>query len=161
MKQILRSNKSNKPLEEHFPGTTKIIGDRSYSAITKDVKVTVWPEFVDSKSSSIGDIFIWAYHVKVENKSQNPLKLTSRSWRIIDEKGVVQEVDGDGVVGEQPVIASGSSYQYTSGVHLRHPSGIMTGQYHMKPTEIGSGEAFSVKIPTFSLDIPGMKSVIN
>lgn len=154
MKQI---SKSNRPLEEHFPGVAKNLSDRSYSAITSDIKVTVWPEFIDSKSGSVGDLYIWAYHVKVENKSQNSVQLKSRSWRIIDEKGITQEVNGDGVVGEQPLIAPGSSYQYTSGVHLRNPSGIMNGQYHMQSGDV----SFSVKIPTFSLDIPGTKPVIN
>jgi ApaG protein len=154
MKQI---SKSNRPLEEHFPGIVKSPSDRSYSATTSDIKVTVWPEFVDNKSGSAGEIFIWAYHVKVENKSPNPVQLKSRSWRIIDEKGITQEVNGDGVVGEQPTIASGTSYQYTSGVHLRHPSGIMSGQYHMQ-----SGDAsFSIKVPTFSLDMPGAKQSVN
>lgn len=154
-------SKSNKPLEEHFPGVVRIVGDRSYSATTSDIKVTVWPEFVDNRPSSVGDVFIWAYQVKVENKSHQKVKLVRRSWKIIDEKGLVQEVDGDGVIGEQPLIEPGAFYQYTSGVHLLHPSGIMTGQYHMQPIASTSAESFSVKIPTFSLDMPGAKSVIN
>jgi ApaG protein len=91
------------------------------------------------------------------------VKLVNRYWRIIDEKGIVQEVNGEGVIGEQPIIAANGSYQYSSGVHLRYPSGIMTGQYKMQ--KIGlvepQDQSFDVKIPTFSLDVPGAKTVIN
>jgi ApaG protein len=136
------------------------LGDgKAYIAITSDVQISVWPEFVDSKSSIIGDLYIWSYHVRIENRKNEPVKLISRYWRIIDEKGGVQEVNGEGVVGEQPIIAANSIYQYSSGVHLRHPSGIMMGKYQMKKVE--GGEIFDVKIPTFSLDVPNLISVIN
>ncbi len=150
--QLSKSNKVDELLES--------IGDgKSYSATTNDVQITVWPEFVDSKSSVIGDLYIWSYHIRIENKKQESLQLTSRYWRIIDEKGAVQEVNGEGVVGEQPIIAPNSSYQYSSGVHLRYPSGIMMGQYKMKKVE--GGEAFEVTIPTFSLDVPNLNNVLN
>ena len=96
--------------------------------------------------------------MRLDNKKTESVKLTSRYWRIIDEQGVVQEVNGEGVVGEQPIIAAGASYQYSSGVHLRHPSGIMTGTYQMQKNNL---ESFEVKIPTFSLDVPSVKSIIN
>lgn len=133
--------------------------NKPYIATTENIQITVWPEFIDSKSSAMGDLFIWAYHVRIDNKSFDSVKLINRYWRIIDEKGIVQEVNGEGVVGEQPIIAPNSSYQYSSGVHLRYPSGIMAGQYQMKKIE--NGEVFDVKIPTFSLDVPSVKSVIN
>ena len=155
---MTRLSKSNKPLEEGILSLSQNLIDKPYIAITRDVQITVWPEFIDSKSSALGELFIWAYHVRVDNQSSDSIKLTNRYWRIIDEKGVVQEVNGEGVIGEQPSIAAGASYQYSSGVHLRYHSGIMTGHYQMQKTD---GEIFNVKIPTFSLDVPSIKSVIN
>jgi len=131
---------------------------KPYIAVTNDIQVTVWPEFIDSKSSLIGDLFVWSYQVRIDNNSDKKIKLIGRFWRIIDEKGVAQEVKGDGVVGEQPTIASGKFYQYSSGVHLRYPSGIMMGKYQMQQED---GKVFDVTIPTFSLDIPNQKPVLN
>ncbi len=96
--------------------------------------------------------------MRIDNRSGETAKLVNRYWKIIDEKGVIQEVSGEGVVGEQPIILANNSYQYESGVHLRHPSGIMTGHYQMQKD---SGELFNVKIPTFSLDVPSIKPVIH
>jgi ApaG protein len=152
MNRLSKSNKFDELLDSSFAG-------KSYSAVTSDVYITVWPEFVDSKSSIIGDLFVWAYHVRIENKRNETIQLTKRYWRIIDEKGDVQEVNGEGVVGEQPIIAPGNSYQYSSGVHLRNPSGIMGGKYFMK--KVGSDEILEVKIPTFSLDVPNLLNVVN
>lgn len=151
-------SKSNKLPEHNILSISSTVADKPYVAITNDVQITVWPEFLDSKSSILGDLFIWAYHVRVDNNSNEPIKLINRYWRIIDEKGSVQEVTGEGVIGEQPSIAPDASYQYSSGVHLRHHSGIMTGHYQMQKN---SGEIFNVKIPAFSLDVPSIKPVIN
>jgi ApaG protein len=152
--------KLNKPAEEkeNIFNSNDTTWDKPYSAVTQNIHITVWPEFIDSKSSIIGDLFIWAYHVRIDNKSPESVKLISRYWRIIDERGSIQEVSGEGVIGEQPTILAGGSYQYSSGVHLRYPSGIMTGQYQMQKNSL---EIFDVKIPPFSLDVPSIKSVIN
>ena len=159
---MTRTIKSNKPLEEKYSDFSNYAINKPYISETNGIQITVWPEFVDSKSSEIGDLFIWAYHVRIDNQSLDRIKLVSRYWRIIDEKGIVQEVTGEGVVGEQPIIAPGNSYQYSSGVHLRYPSGIMTGTYRMLKMGINSEkEAFDVSIPAFSLDVPSVKSVIN
>jgi ApaG protein len=159
MKQVSKFTRSS---EEQLLDGSRAFSAKSYMATTNEIQVTVLPEFVDSKSSIIGDLFIWAYHVRIDNRSDKAVKLVSRYWRIIDEQGVVQEVHGEGVIGEQPIIKAGGSYQYSSGVHLRYPSGIMTGQYQVQQVQSDSGdETFSVKIPTFSLDVPGMKEVIN
>lgn len=151
-------SKSNKPLEDHFPNLQGKEKANSYSAITGDIEITVWPEFVDSQISPLGNLFIWAYHVRIANKGVDNVKLVNRHWRIIDEQGLTQEVDGEGVVGEQPQIISGNAFQYSSGVHLRHPSGIMSGHYQMQKE---NGEMFEAKIPAFSLDVPSIKTVIN
>lgn len=150
-------SKTNKPLKDILDFSQGKI-ERPYVEVTRDIQITIWPEFIDSKSSAIGDLFIWAYHVRIDNHSSNSVRLVKRYWRIIDEHGVVQEVFGDGVIGEQPLIAPHDSYQYSSGVHLRCHSGIMTGHYQMQKDD---GEIFDAKIPTFSLDVPTIKQVIN
>jgi ApaG protein len=155
---MIRLSKSNKPLENNLYNLSEPILNRPYTATTDDIQITVWPEFVDSKSSVVGDLFIWAYHVRIDNKTSASVKLINRYWRIIDEKGIVQEVNGEGVIGEQPLIAVNSFYQYSSGVHLRYPSGIMNGKYQMQKE---NGEIFDVAIPTFSLDVPSSQSVVN
>lgn len=151
-------SKSNPSINDRFLFSDSLALDNPYVETTKDIHISVWPEFVDSKSSIIGNLFIWAYHIRIDNKSSEEIKITHRYWRITDEKGSVQEINGEGVIGEQPIIKSNDSYQYSSGVHLRHPSGIMTGHYKVQKT---SGEYFNIKIPVFSLDTPSVKSVIN
>lgn len=157
----MKNIKSNRTPEESSLDQNDHI-TRPYVASTNNIQVTVWPEFIDSKSSVIGDIFIWAYHVRIDNKSTDSVKLIRRHWRIIDEQGVTQEISGEGVIGEQPIIEPSKSFQYSSGVHLRHPSGIMTGTYRM--VKIGlenEKQAFDIKIPAFSLDVPTIKNVLN
>lgn len=153
-----RLSKSSKSLEDEII-FSQALTNKSYSTITNNVEVTVWPEFLDSKSNVVGDLFIWVYHVRIDNKGLDPIQLLNRYWRIIDEKGMVQEVSGEGVIGEQPTIAPGGTYQYSSGVHLRYPSGIMTGKYQMQKTE--NNAVFDVTIPTFSLDVPSIKNIVN
>ncbi len=131
---------------------------RPYSATTNEIIVTVWPEFLDNKSILAGELFVWSYQVRIENNGTEAIKLISRFWRIIDEKGLVQEVKGDGVIGEQPLIAANKFYSYSSVVHLKCPSGIMMGKYQMKRE---NGEIFEVIIPSFSLDTPSQDLVFN
>lgn len=153
---MIRTSKSNKfdeSLDSQFAGI------KAYSELSNNVQITVWPEFVDNKLNAAGDIFIWAYHIRIENRNNEAVQLNKRYWRIIDEDGGIQEVNGEGVVGEQPIIAPNASYQYSSGVHLRHPSGIMSGKYFMK--KISDNEVFEVKIPAFSLDVPNLIGVVN
>lgn len=130
----------------------------SYISNKRNIKITALPEFVDSQTSAIGDLFVWVYNIRIENNSNENVKLLNRYWKIIDEKGSVQEVEGEGVIGEQPQIAAKGSFQYSSGVHLRHPSGIMTGRYQMQKDD---GELFDIEIPTFSLDVPSLKETVN
>ncbi len=152
-------SKSNKFLSEGIIDFSQgAIINKPYSETTDNIQISVWPEFIDSKTSPAGDIFIWAYHVRIENHGSEAVRLINRYWRIIDEKGITQEVRGEGVVGEKPTIEAGSFYQYSSGTHLRYGSGIMMGHYQMQKA---GGEIFNVKIPTFSLDIPDIKASIN
>ena len=129
-----------------------------YKSKTSGIEVLVSPEYVDSQINKNGSFFIWAYHIEIENKSSETLQLVNRYWKIIDENGTIQEINGLGAVGEQPILAPNDNFKYSSGVHLRHPSGIMSGHYGMKRP---NGEIINVEIPAFSLDVPGIQSIIN
>jgi ApaG protein len=122
-----------------------------YQATTRDIRVTVRPEFLDDQSRPDEGYFVWAYTIVIENLGSETVTLKTRYWKITDSTGRSQEVRGAGVVGEQPVLKPGQSFQYTSGAPLATPSGFMVGAYQM---ETESGEAFNVDIPAFSLDGP-------
>jgi ApaG protein len=96
--------------------------------------------------------------VRIENGGAETVQLRNRYWRITDSLGRVQEVRGAGVVGEQPVLKPGESYEYTSGTPLQTPSGIMVGSYQM---ETPAGERFEVDVPAFSLDSPHQPIKLN
>ena len=122
-----------------------------YEEITKKIRITVNPEFLEEHSDPDEKRFIWAYHVKIENQGIDTVQLLSRSWKITDALGRVQEVRGSGVVGEQPILKPGTSFEYTSGTPLKTPSGFMMGFYKM---EKENGDSFNASIPAFSLDSP-------
>lgn len=130
-----------------------------YKAITRHIQVTVQPFFLGDKSAPDEDRFVWGYRVQIENQGDETVQLRSRFWRITDSLGRVQEVRGDGVVGEQPVLAPGEVFEYTSGAPLSTPSGVMVGTYDMVTTD--SGESFEVAIPAFSLDSPHDKRLLH
>jgi ApaG protein len=122
-----------------------------YSATTHSITVTVEPTYLEERSSPAENHYVWAYKVRIENKGGETVQLRRRHWRITDAIGRVQEVRGPGVVGEQPVLHPGQSFEYTSGTPLNTPSGIMVGTYDM---ETRDGRSFAVEIPAFSLDSP-------
>lgn len=122
-----------------------------YERKTRDVVVRVEPEFLSEQSSPADDRYIWAYTVEIENQSSEDLQVVRRYWKIADRDGQVQEVSGEGVVGEIPMLKPGETFSYTSGAPLSAPSGVMLGHYGMK-TE--TGETYDVEIPAFSLDSP-------
>ena len=130
-----------------------------YSQTTRAITVTVKPFFLDEQSSPSDSHFVWAYHVRIENSGDETVQLLNRHWRITDSLGRMQEVRGAGVVGEQPVLKPGESFEYTSGTPLPTPSGIMGGSYQMEASE--TGERFDVTIPDFSLDSPHQPSRLN
>jgi ApaG protein len=132
--------------------------DTMYSQTTRDIRITVEPYFLDDQSSPSDDHYVWAYHVKIENVSDRRVQLINRHWRITDANGRMQEVRGAGVVGEQPVLEPGESFEYTSGTPLATPSGIMVGRYEM---ESAAGERFEVDVPAFSLDSPHQPVQLN
>ena len=123
-----------------------------YSKTTRGIRVTVRSFFLEDQSHPDENQFVWAYRVKIENHGEDTVQLLRRSWQITDGLGRTKYVQGDGVVGEQPVLEPGSAFEYTSGTPLDTPSGFMHGAYHMVVP--GSGEAFDVPIPAFSLDSP-------
>lgn len=122
-----------------------------YQAVTRDIRISVEPFYLREKSDPERGYHFWAYTVAIENLGTETVHLRSRYWRIIDATGHVEEVRGAGVVGEQPVIAPGERFDYTSGCPLRTSSGMMIGSYHL---EVAGGEAFDAVVPTFSLDVP-------
>ncbi len=108
--------------------------------------------YLEDQSEPENGTWVWAYQVRIENHGKVTVQLLRRTWRITDARGRVQVVQGDGVVGEQPVLEPGEAFEYTSGTPLEMPSGFMVGIYHM--VETLSGEAFDAEIPAFSLDSP-------
>jgi ApaG protein len=122
-----------------------------YRSTTHQIQVTVEPYFLEDKSAPEDQRYVWGYHVQIENLGQDTVTLKTRYWRITDATGHVQEVRGEGVVGEQPVLGPGESFEYTSGAPLATPSGIMSGSYQM---ETADGSQIDVEIPAFSLDSP-------
>ncbi len=132
--------------------------DTMYSHTSQDIRITVEPYYLDDQSSPSDDHYVWAYHVKIENVGEATVQLVNRYWRITDANGQIQEVRGSGVVGEQPVLDPGESFEYTSGTPLGTPSGIMVGTYEM---ETQGGERFDVEIPAFSLDSPHQPVQLN
>ena len=124
----------------------------AYVATTHDVCVAVRAFYLEDQSRPDEGKFVWAYRITIENQGCATLQLLRRSWVITDGRGRVQRVHGDGVVGQQPVLEPGESFEYTSGTPLETPSGFMVGTYHMVLT--GSSEPFDVAIPAFSLDSP-------
>lgn len=122
---------------------------QAYEETTRSIKVTVEPFFLDDQSNPRENHYVWAYRVRIANLGGRTVQVRSRFWHITDALGRVQEVSGAGVVGEQPVLRPGESFEYTSGTPLPTPSGIMKGQYEL---ETEDGERFRVTIPAFSLD---------
>ena len=129
-----------------------------YRAVTRDIEVTVEPNFMPDRSSVEKQQYFWSYTIVIINSGPETVQLRTRHWIITDATGRRQEVRGEGVVGEQPVLAPGERFEYTSGVPLPTASGFMTGRYQM---ESESGEKFEIDVPTFSLDSPEAKRVLN
>ncbi len=123
----------------------------NYSRVTRGISVSVEPIYLSDQSAPEDDYYVWAYKVEIENQGSETVQIRSRVWRIVDSFGRTQETRGMGVVGEQPVIKPGETFEYTSGTPLQAPSGIMGGNYQM---QTDGGDLFEVEIPPFSLDSP-------
>lgn len=122
-----------------------------YEATTDGIAIRVVPRFMHDESSPAQGKFFWSYTVEIENLDEVAWRLERRSWRIVDSAGRKQTVDGEGVIGQTPLIEPGETFKYTSGVPLSAPSGLMDGQYLLVNT---AGQELVAQIPTFSLDSP-------
>ena len=129
-----------------------------YRAVTRQIEVTVEPNFLPERSSAEQCKYFWSYTIVITNSSEETVQLRERYWIITDASGNQRHIRGEGVVGEQPVLAPGERYEYTSGVPLSTASGFMAGRYQMVSE---SGERFEIVVPTFSLDSPDIKRVLN
>lgn len=129
-----------------------------YSQTTKGISVTVEPRYLEDRSDPGAHSYFWAYTIEISNDGAAPVQILARHWIITDQNGRREDVRGVGVVGEQPVIAPGSSFTYTSGCPLPTPSGTMVGSYQAIDDD---GVIFTVAIPPFSLDLPDTRRVLN
>ncbi|WP_439594418.1 Co2+/Mg2+ efflux protein ApaG [Falsiroseomonas sp.] len=126
--------------------------DAAFTATTRGIRVTVRSFYLEDQSEPDRGHFVWAYRIAIANEGAETVQLLKRSWQITDAQGRSQQVHGEGVVGEQPVLGPGEHFEYTSGTPLPTPSGFMVGTYHMVVT--ATREAFDVAVPAFSLDSP-------
>jgi ApaG protein len=133
---------------EHFP----------FIAVTQDIEVGVASFFLRDQSEPDVQRYVWAYRIRISNHGKKTVQLLARHWIITDGEGHVEHVSGPGVVGEQPVLEPGASFDYTSGCPLTTPSGMMVGTYQMVD---GNGAQFDIDIPAFSLDSPFAHRTLN
>ena len=120
-------------------------------ATTRGISVRVAVSYLAEQSNPSLNRWFWSYHIRIENGSDLSVQLLSRSWRIVDGRGTVHEVHGEGVVGETPLIAPASSFDYVSGCPLDTPGGAMSGSYRMVDED---GTIFDIAIPRFALVAP-------
>ena len=118
-----------------------------------EIRIHVATNYVDEQSEPEIDRYVFAYTITIENLSEIPAQLLSRHWVITDANGKVQEVSGDGVVGEQPKLGPGETFRYSSGAVLETPVGAMQGSYRMHADD---GADFDAPIPPFTLAVPGV-----
>ena len=121
------------------------------SSNTYRIEVEVETQYIAEQSLPDQDLFVFAYTITIYNAGEMPAQLLRRHWVITDANNKVQEVKGEGVVGEQPHLKPGEQYRYTSGTMLETPVGSMHGSYHMIADD---GVEFEAEIPTFTLSMP-------
>ena len=129
-----------------------------------EIIVTVEPQYIAAQSIVAEQKYVFAYHIDIYNPSLHPVQLLTRHWFITDGNGTLQEIQGDGVVGENPIIAPGDSYQYSSGAVLSTEVGSMSGHYGMRvcleaeDEDLGAEQEdnliFNAQIPVFTLAVP-------
>jgi ApaG protein len=120
-------------------------------AVTNNVRVEVESQYAPEHSQPFQDQWFFYYTIRITNEGERPVQLLSRHWIITDATGHVEEVRGPGVVGEQPALGPGESFQYTSGCPLKTSTGVMRGTYQMTTEE---GDRFDVEIAPFALHEP-------
>jgi ApaG protein len=124
-----------------------------HAAQTRDVTIRVSVSFLADQSEPGKGRWFWAYHIRIENEGSQAVQLISRHWRITDGRGARHDVRGEGVVGEQPIIEPGNSFDYVSGCPLHTPTGAMEGTFHMA---VADGTTFDAAIPRFPLIGPAV-----
>ncbi|MBL7765927.1 MAG: Co2+/Mg2+ efflux protein ApaG [Chitinophagaceae bacterium] len=120
--------------------------------ITEGICITVETFYNQEQSNPINNEFTFAYRVSIDNNANFPVKLLRRHWQIFDSNGTFREVEGEGVVGQQPMLEPGESFQYMSGASIRTDIGRMTGTYQME--NLLNKKLFKVNIPEFNLVAP-------
>ncbi len=120
--------------------------------VTEGVNIMVESFYQPMQSNPLNSEYLFAYRITIENLTIYPVKLLSRHWHIVDSNGTHREVEGDGVVGQQPVITPGSSYQYTSASNMHSDIGKMYGSYLIE--NLFNKRKLTVKIPEFLLIVP-------
>ena len=145
-----------RPTDSRRPTAWKT--DHMYRAVTRQIEVTVEPNFLPERPPVDRRQYFWSYTIVITNNGAETVQLRTRHWIITDAAGHKEEVRGEGVVSEQPVLAPGEHFEYTSGVGLPTASGFMSGRYQMVSE---NGEQFEIDVPAFSLDSPDNKRVLN
>ena len=120
-------------------------------SLTHRIQVGVETSYIDDQSDPASDRYVFAYTITISNAGSAPAKLLNRHWLITDANGKIQEVRGEGVVGEQPYLRPGEEFRYTSGTVLETPVGTMEGEYEMVDDD---GTSFLAPIDRFSLSVP-------
>lgn len=129
-----------------------------YEQTTDNVRIAVQPFYAEDQSEPEENRYVFGYKVRIENHSDATVRLLRRYWRITDALGRTTEVEGEGVVGEQPALGPGEAFEYVSGAPLTTPSGMMAGHYQMTRAD---GTSFAAAIPAFSLDLPGTAHIVH
>jgi ApaG protein len=142
---------STRPKPPRLDRGTPLAQNQAMDPSTYAIEVNVASRFLDDQSAPHENRFVFAYTVDIRNRGEVPAKLVSRHWVITDANGKVQEVRGEGVVGEQPHMGPGEAFQYTSGAVLETAVGTMRGSYQMLADD---GTRFDAQIPEFTLSIP-------
>jgi len=130
----------------------------AYEARTRDIVVRVFPVYAAEESSPDQGLYLWSYTVEIENHGAEIVTLIARRWSITDAFNRVNDVEGSGVVGEQPELKPREAFRYVSNCPLPTPSGAMKGSYQMVTDQ---GDVFEVEIPEFSLHLPGAAAKLN
>ena len=129
-----------------------------YTEVTKNIRVSVKTNFLSDQSDTENSLWVWSYHILIENNGNDKIQLIDRYWKITDATGIIKEVKGSGVIGEQPTIKPREFFEYTSGTPLNKSSGFMSGNYRMINE---NNESFFIDVPIFSLDIPSVQKILN
>lgn len=120
---------------------------------SRKIQIQVEPAYIAGQSDPGNNHYVFSYTVTIRNEGNKPAKLLTRHWIITDGDGQVQEVKGEGVIGEQPYLKPGEGFQYTSGTFMSTPVGTMQGSYQMLADD---GETFDAEIPSFTLSVPNV-----